>query len=176
LLAPVRFPDDRRRQLATLAALLWTFGYEIGPALHVSLHARLPEHRHGARGAERDPAADLHGHPHGHSHAHGHAHSHSHAQPHPRSDARERSERRGRFVEPAPATHGAHSLEHRGVLASRPPPATPKVPPASIGELRYVRSLRSLVTARVPDVVRARGPPPARALEVCIGAPSLHAA
>lgn len=158
-----------RAQLSLAAALLWLWGFELGPSLHLALHAVIGAHWHSDDGShaafggdsihddgDADHAHDE-GHGHGHWHGHGHGHEHWHAEAERRSDAS--AEPTNPEVRALALGHGQHSLLHRGIAVLQPPPATPPVPEALLQRLESARPLFTGPRPRTPETLRARGPP-----------------
>jgi hypothetical protein len=111
---------------ALFFAVVWLLGYEVVPCAHLAMHARLGAHEHGA----------------------GAMHCHDggcHADP-----------RAGAPAHRAPRSHGAGSLEHRGVAALVPDLAIHLPEAAVVGELALPTPLADR------DVVFALASPPAR--------------
>lgn len=153
--------SPRHRSLALWLCLVWLFGVEVGPGLHVALHAHLPGHSHGGArvaGAADELVVTVHTdgvHAHGgltHRHDGGLDPSAGFALD-PLPDDTVGSQR------PVGPDHGAHSLAHRAMaIAAAPPPALHPLP--------IVRSvvptcphLARLVAIAPPPDDAARGPP-----------------
>lgn len=118
---------------ALIFALVWLLGYEVVPCAHLAMHARLGAHVHGA--------SALHCHD-------GVCHGDALAQkPARRAD---------------PRSHGAGSLEHRGVAALVPDLAIHLPAMVAVGEVVAPVALvdRTVVFASASPPVRG---PPARA-------------
>lgn len=122
---------DDRAAFSLLLALLWLFGMELAPAIHLARHDALGAHEHHGA-VHREPrrlrtAALRHGH----------------------DDDR-----------PGGAGHGEASLEHRGVAVLAPAEIVAAIagaPVAAIAALPIVRARGDRIAIDLPP---ARGPPP----------------
>lgn len=171
---------SRRKWLCSIAALLWTLGFELAPLAHQWMHGALEPHVHGAlepaaggdaargdgdswRARARRARSQRHTHGHAGPHAHGHVHAHdAHAHPHGH-DHHDPSEVAPAQREPAAGplvpSHGAHSLEHRGLASLGAPASTPAVPVALVRALRPLRTRAIEPAPRAVLLACARAPP-----------------
>lgn len=141
----------RSPALIRWAALLWCLGVELGPNLHIGLHARLAPH--------------VHGHAAGHDHTHHHHAHHEHvAARHPDQEHVEAPHAgnepahhaRMRAVDP---DHGRHDPLHRGIavmLVAAPDPVAACVAYELLAATSWVTTP---ICDRAPREVRVRGPP-----------------
>jgi hypothetical protein len=130
---------------------VWLVGFELGPWLHVALHAYLPHHHHGALGEviddhDVDGEVDEHA-----ADAAEEAAEREHGHAHRLSDAESQLA--------AALAHGAHSIEHHGVAV--PPPAPPVLHPLPIDRRPLVAAVVVAIDPiQTPVIwVVARGPP-----------------
>ncbi|MBT8495652.1 MAG: hypothetical protein KJO07_21570 [Deltaproteobacteria bacterium] len=143
----------RRRRLALAACLLWVFGFELVPNLHVGFHDLLAAHSHGGSEAaaehygfkgprtagRKGPRKQRRAHSHGDGDHGDHAHDHD--------DSHDSPE------------HGEGSLAHRGLATLAPPPALTRpfiAPPVSAPTRAEADHHR---TSPAAPVARGRGPP-----------------
>lgn len=157
-----RARESRRRRWALGACLLWVLGFELGPGLHVALHHRLEAHSHEG---EHDKVAGAHHHaahdhdhdPHGHDHPHGSTHRPDYEAEAESDDAADDDRAAVRAHERY--RHGRHSLAHRGLAVTDPPPCEPCLPSAPLQRLLRFGPPPGGPTDRRPVRARARGPP-----------------
>ena len=156
-------------------ACVWVLGFELGPNLHLALHAHLPAHSHGESEAPAGPRVSVHYGEYFHVHAHGgsyhaHAHdpgSHTHSRVCPHTHQRlRRAVSGGRCewtalapAESAPSSHGAHSLAHRGLVLLQPPPPPIFSAPLDTEPVAHLEPSTDQLRTRRPLVMRVRGPP-----------------
>jgi hypothetical protein len=122
---------SRARELpALIFAVVWLLGYEVIPCAHLAMHAQLGAHVHGVT----------------HTHCHG-ASCHGGAvagKPDRPTDSR---------------SHGAGSLEHRGVAALVQDLAIHVPPMVVVGEIGLPRALVDRTVVLATTSPPARGPP-----------------
>jgi hypothetical protein len=138
--------------------VIWALGFELGPNLHVALHAHLAHHHHH------------------HGHGHGHAPSGAtstalHWVPADgarveagaegtAADGQWRAD--GRAIGPERTDdpgHGEHSLAHRDLALAEPPPPPAIDAMALVGFAPAAAMPAETPRSRGPDTVRQRGPP-----------------
>lgn len=167
----MRWAPRRRTAVALVAVLAWLACVELGPGLHVGLHAALAPHTH-----DGDRAADG-GHPGepvirisrvaGSAELDRGLHVHDGAAPHvhgPGEAGHARAQRRrampwDELAPPHDVGHGQHSVAHRCVLFATPAPALALPPPV------WISTVVAIAERPAPAVVApelepsSRGPP-----------------
>jgi len=153
----IRIQTERRRAyLAFLACLMWIFGVEALPSLHVAMHAHIGAHRHeGAlvipiETSDTDAQVDEHGAP-----------LAEHQQQAPAPDRRAAHDAHARLARAL--DHGHGSAAHRD--AALHAPALPLHAPLPIDRRPTslpVAALATPISASTPQAA-ARGPPQLRA-------------
>jgi hypothetical protein len=155
----------RRSALALVAVLAWLVGVEVGPGLHVGLHATLAPHTHAGdvvtsetrheggmviRVSRVAGSAEQRGEPHAHDGGAPHVHD--------RGAAR-RAMPWDLLGQPDDPGHGRHSLAHRTVLFATPAPALPVPAPVWISSAIELPSRAIAVVAAADLEPSSRGPP-----------------
>jgi hypothetical protein len=135
---------------ASVALALWTFGAELGPSLHLALHATLAPHTHGASvPAQAEPLA---------CHDEG-VGAHCHRAPRRSTRGWDRPADRHDAARSESPRHGAGSLAHRAVAFLRPPPPLQPLAESPFVALAPVSEHVSLRAHDVPRAPSTRGPP-----------------